>query len=86
MSDLPRPGIEPVSPALATGLPRKSHVALFYQSTVKAIEHGADGHLCFLKESSPAFELEFHPVSEELNPPLGWIENLSVAVADWGMH
>ena len=56
------------------------------QSTVKAIEHGADGHLCFLKESSPAFELEFHPVSEELNPPLGWIENLSVAVADWGMH
>ena len=56
------------------------------QSTVKAIEHGADGHLCFLKESSPAFELEFHPVSEELNPPLGWIENLSVALADWGMH
>ena len=38
------------------------------------------------KTFSPAFELESYPVSEELNLPLGWIENLSVALADWGVH
>lgn len=39
-----------------------------------------------LKPVSPSFELEFQPVSEELNLPLGWIEKLLVALADWGMH
>ena len=56
------------------------------QSTVKLSRACCRWSSLLFKPVSPSFELKFQPVSEELNLPLGWIENLLVALADWGMH